>query len=187
MCRGSCNIEGSWRATQKNDPPPPNMHGVNAHNLYWSGDILLIFRALVPQFSLCFFATLPISSLSGPSGSISLYLSFPFPFLIHPFILLLSLSQLALGLRPGGLSAPEDRDGLRRCLCQWCRAATGPDLCPVHFIHRFHSKRGRQKISEWIMTVYTSADIHFWIASIHFVICDCIWETYLSKCWEDSA
>lgn len=23
MCRGSCNIEGSWRATQKNDPPPP--------------------------------------------------------------------------------------------------------------------------------------------------------------------
>lgn len=87
---------------------------------------------------------LPVSLLS---------ISFPHSSL-HPAAV--SLPQLALGLRPGGLSAPEDHDGLHRCLCQWCRAATGPDLCPVHFTHRFHREWGRQKISEWIMTVCTS-------------------------------
>lgn len=74
--------------------------------------------------------------------------------------MLLSLSQLALGLRPGGLSALEDHDGLHHCLHQCWGAAKGLDLCHVLFIQRLHSKRERWKIGEWTMTDNTSMDIH---------------------------
>lgn len=106
-----------------NDPtfspfPFLSMHGVTVHNLYLSGfnpHILGHFSSPIFHVS---FATLPISSLSGPNGSVFLHLSFQFPSLIHPVILLLSLSQLALGLRPGGLFALEDHDGLYHSLHQ---------------------------------------------------------------------
>lgn len=67
-------------------------------------------------FSLCYFAPLPISARSGPSGSIALYLSFQFPALSHPSVLPLPLSQLALGLGTGGLFALEDHHGLHHFL-----------------------------------------------------------------------
>lgn len=98
----------------------------------------------------------------------------------------LSPSWLLASAQVGSLP----RRMMTACIAVRASGAERPqDLIFVRFIlfTRFHSKWGRQKRSEWIMTVCTSADIHFWIASIHFVICDCIWETYLSKCWEDSA
>lgn len=96
--------------------------------------------SLVLPFSLCFFATLPISTLSGPNGSACLHCSFQFPTLIHPFILLLSLSQLALGFHPGGLFALEGHDGLHHFVHQCWGAAVGLHLCHAHFTQQLHSK-----------------------------------------------
>ncbi len=57
---------------------------------------------------------------------------------LHPAAV--SLSQLALGLRPGGLFALKDHDGLHHCLHQCWGAAMGLDLCRVLFIQRLHRK-----------------------------------------------
>lgn len=53
----------------------------------------IFFKAIRAHliFSLCYFAPLPICSLSGPSGFISLSLSFQFPALSHPSVLPVAL------------------------------------------------------------------------------------------------
>lgn len=93
------------------------MSGTKMRNLSLSG-FKLHFGGIPAHliFSLCYFAPLPISARSGPSGSIALYLSFQFPALSHPSVLPPPLSQLALGLGTGGLFALEDHDGLHHFL-----------------------------------------------------------------------
>lgn len=83
------------------------MNSVTVHNLYLSRFYSAHFLGtLVLPFALCFFATLPISSLSSPNGFVSLHSSFHFPSLIHPFILrcsCLSHSWLLASTQVGSL------------------------------------------------------------------------------------
>lgn len=102
-----------------------------------------------PIFSVFLCYTLSLLSVKPKWLCLTAFLlsiSFPYSSL-HP-ALLLSPSQLALGLYPGGLFALKDHDGLHYCLQQCWGTAMALDLCHVLFIQRLQSKWERSE-SRW--------------------------------------